>query len=105
MNWKSALPYSEMHSQTMVNVKLNGQNILIAQVDGEFFALQNDCPHLGCLLHKGTLRGYEITCPCHDWTFDLRTGAFTAAPEISIPTFPVKIENGKIYINLGGDYS
>ncbi|NLP36494.1 MAG: Rieske (2Fe-2S) protein [Firmicutes bacterium] len=101
-SWVQALKTADLKPGTMVNVKLNGQNILIAQVNEQYFALLNDCPHLGCLLHRGKLQDYELTCPCHDWIFDIRTGEFVTAPEITIPTYPVRIEAGQIFVNLGG---
>jgi 3-phenylpropionate/trans-cinnamate dioxygenase ferredoxin subunit len=100
--WVQALKTADLKPGTMANVKLNGQNILIAHAEEQYFALLNDCPHLGCLLHRGKLEGYELTCPCHDWKFDIRTGEFITAPEITIPIYPVKVEQGKIFVNLGG---
>ena len=82
-------------------MKLNRQNILIAHAEEQYFALLNDCPHLGCLLHRGKLEGYELTCPCHDWKFDIRTGEFITTRNYH-PHYPVKVEQGKIFVNLGG---
>ncbi|HHX73977.1 MAG TPA: Rieske (2Fe-2S) protein [Firmicutes bacterium] len=101
--WEKAMPVDELPENTLANRKMGGRNILLARVDGQYYALLNDCPHLGCFLHKGLLRGHTVTCPCHDWVFDLRTGEFTAAPEIAIPVFPVKVTGGEIYVDLGGD--
>ncbi|MEW6621863.1 MAG: Rieske 2Fe-2S domain-containing protein [Bacillota bacterium] len=62
--------------------------------------IHNQCPHLGCALHKGKMKGYYLECPCHDWLFDVRTGEFEAAPEITVPTYEVKIEEGKVYVKV-----
>lgn len=53
------------------------ENIEIALfcVDGQYYAVQNDCPHQHySALHEGILNGIEITCPMHGWTFDLSSG-------------------------------
>lgn len=100
--WVQALKTSDLKPGAMANVKFNGQRILIACTGEQYFALLNDCPHLGCPLHRGKLEGYELTCPCHDWKFDIRTGEFITAPEIKIPVYPVKVEAGEIFVNLGG---
>ncbi|EEG76681.1 Rieske (2Fe-2S) protein [Dethiobacter alkaliphilus] len=80
--------------------KIKGLPVLLARVGQEIYALHNQCPHLGCMMHRGTLDGYLLTCPCHDWVFDIRCGEFTAAPEIKIPVYPVKVENGEILVKL-----
>ena|SRR5690554_1896322 len=100
--WVSVLKKDGLQPGTMVNIKLDGKNILIANIKDHVYAMLNDCPHLGCLLHRGSLQEYKLTCPCHDWIFDIRNGEFLAAPEIKIPTFPVKVENGEILVNLKG---
>ena len=78
--------------------KIDGEPIIIIKVEYELFALHNQCPHLGCTLHKGELEGYFIKCPCHDWIFDIRTGEFTAATEIKLPMYQTKIEEGMVFI-------
>ena len=47
------------------------------------------------------LAGYTLTCPCHDWRFDVRTGRFLDAPELAIAVYPTKSEAGKLFVNLG----
>jgi len=47
------------------------------------------------------LEGYILKCPCHDWRFDIRTGEFLAAPEIRLPTYPVREAAGKLFIVRG----
>jgi 3-phenylpropionate/trans-cinnamate dioxygenase ferredoxin subunit len=81
-------------------VVAGGKNVVLARVNGSIFALLNQCPHLGCTMHRGKLAGYLLACPCHDWIFDVRTGEFTLAPEIKIPVFPTKVSGGKIMINV-----
>ena len=53
-----------------------------------------------CLLSKGTLEGYTVKCPCHDWKFDIRTGEFVTAKEIIIPVYQTKTSEGNIYVNI-----
>lgn len=102
-NWVLAAVPAIPAEGTVQQVKAGGRSIIIVNVAGELFSLLNECPHLGCTMHRGRLDGYLLMCPCHDWVFDIRSGAFTAAPEITIPVYPVKLENGEIYVNLGGE--
>jgi 3-phenylpropionate/trans-cinnamate dioxygenase ferredoxin subunit len=78
-----------------------GLPVLLARgTAGEIYAFANQCPHMGCPLSRGRLDGYILQCPCHDWRFDLRTGAFLDAPEISLPRYEWKIADGDVYIKL-----
>lgn len=74
--------------------------LLIRREAGEIYAVENRCPHMGCPLSRGRLDGYMLQCPCHDWRFDIRTGAFLDAPEIRLPAYEWKIEEGDIAVRL-----
>jgi 3-phenylpropionate/trans-cinnamate dioxygenase ferredoxin subunit len=56
---------------------------------------------MGCPIFMGRLEGHTISCPCHDWRFDVRTGKFIDAPELGLRVYPVKSEAGKLFVNLG----
>lgn len=83
-------------------VSVAGLPILFVRCQGQVYALDERCPHLGCSLARGTLEGYILKCPCHDWRFDIRTGEFLAAPEIRLSTYPVREAPGKLFIIRGG---
>jgi 3-phenylpropionate/trans-cinnamate dioxygenase ferredoxin component len=55
-------------------VTVEGQEILVARVGNEFYAVANRCPHMGGDLSAGKLDGTVITCPRHGSQFDLRDG-------------------------------
>jgi 3-phenylpropionate/trans-cinnamate dioxygenase ferredoxin subunit len=77
-----------------------GVNILLARVGGDVYAISGMCLHMACPLFTGKLEGYIITCPCHDWRFDIRTGQFLDAPELSLEIYSTKSEDGKLFIDL-----
>ncbi|MFA6383992.1 MAG: Rieske (2Fe-2S) protein, partial [Candidatus Omnitrophota bacterium] len=74
--------------------------LLIRKTKHEIYAVSNKCPHMACPLRSGLLEGYILTCPCHDWRFDIRTGAFLDSKEIMLPVYQVKIEDGMILIKI-----
>jgi nitrite reductase/ring-hydroxylating ferredoxin subunit len=78
-----------------------GLSVAVARVDGEVHALSGTCAHMGCPLFTGALSGAVLTCPCHDWRFDVRTGEFLDAPELRLKVYPVRTENDKLFISLG----
>ena len=75
-----------------------GLPLLLVRLGGEVFALRNSCAHMGCPLTGAELRGGVLTCPCHDWRFDVRGGRFLDAPELSLQSYPVAIRNGKVFV-------
>lgn len=58
----------------MMNVEKEGKSLLIANVNGVYYAIGNVCTHMGCKISDGILRGDKVECPCHGSTFNLRTG-------------------------------
>ena len=81
---------------------VQGEEVLVCCVGGEYFALSNRCSHAGQRLSTGRLRGYEVTCPLHRARFDVRTGAAVSAPATQgIRRYPVLLEGGKITIAVG----
>lgn len=96
--WMKVTDKESLVEKVPLMVKVGGESIIIIKMGDELFALNNQCPHLGCPLHKGELEGYFLKCPCHDWIFDIRTGEFTAAPEIKVPFYQTKIDKGEVYV-------
>lgn len=62
----------------------------------EVYALENRCPHKGGPLSEGIVHGRSVTCPLHNWVFDLETGTAQGADEGRVPTYPARIEGGRI---------
>jgi nitrite reductase/ring-hydroxylating ferredoxin subunit len=69
-----AAKVSESEKGKMISVKLKGIDILIANVDGRFYALDDRCGHMNALLSMGTLKGKIVMCPFHFAEFDVTTG-------------------------------
>jgi nitrite reductase/ring-hydroxylating ferredoxin subunit len=84
----------------MTPVYPQGLHVVLARVNGTVFAVSGKCAHLACPLSAGALDGYTLTCGCHDWRFDIRTGRFLDAPELGIPVYPTKSEAGKLYVGV-----
>jgi len=98
--WIFVLEEGKLAENSLVCVYPKGLPILILKKEGKLYAMSNKCPHMGCPLGGGTLDGYILKCPCHDWKFDIRTGQFLSAKEIKIPTFHAKVSEGKIFVGI-----
>lgn len=68
--------------------------------EGKVFALRDACPHQGGPLSQGIVHGERVTCPLHNWNIELASGQAVAPDEGCAATFPVKLEGGKVYLDL-----
>lgn len=90
---------------SMLGVTVGGEDVLLARIGGEYFALDAWCTHAAGLLHLGWLHAErcEVECPLHEGAFDLRTGEPTAPPaEVPATAFAVRVEGDAIYVGPKG---
>jgi len=79
---------------------IDGTDVLVCNVDGSFFAIEDVCTHDGGVLDQGTLEGRCVVCPRHGATFDVETGAPTMPAVMPVQTFPVHVENDGIVVEV-----
>ncbi len=102
-DWKEIAPVEAIPPLSARVVKSGDGDIAIFHAgDGNFYALDNRCPHKGGPLSEGIVHDCRVTCPLHNWVLDLRTGAATGADEGATRTFEVKVEDGKVWLKLNG---
>ena len=83
----------------MMIVEVDGVEVAIANVDGEYFAFNNSCTHRGGPLGEGILTGDVVECPFHAGQFNVRTGQVVAQPPVDpVQTYPVQIEGEEIRV-------
>ncbi|HJM99890.1 MAG TPA: Rieske 2Fe-2S domain-containing protein [Acidimicrobiales bacterium] len=69
--------------------------IVVCRVDGELYAIEDNCSHADTPLSEGRLRSHNLTCPLHGTSFDVRTGEHSGPPAYEgVPCFKVKVEDG-----------
>jgi nitrite reductase/ring-hydroxylating ferredoxin subunit len=62
--------------------------------------IDNACPHAGGNLAAGSLEGHIVTCPWHQWQFDLRTGVCMHSALARVRRYPAVIRDGTVWIEL-----
>ncbi len=73
--------------------------VVIFNVGGEFYAVEDMCSHEEYPLADGTLDGYSLECPKHGALFDVRTGAHLCPPAVSpVKTYDLRVEGDEIRI-------
>lgn len=100
MNWLDigALDDIPLRGARIVRTKL-GCVAVFRTDDQEIFATSNTCPHKGGPLSEGIVHGQKVTCPLHNWVFDLNTGQAQGADEGHIATYAVRIDGGRIMLD------
>jgi len=85
----------------MKGIKIGDVDILVANIEGNFFAIRNKCTHMGCHLTGGSISGNNVICPCHGSTFDLKTGAVVRGPaKEPEPSYKVEVEKGVLQVEI-----
>ena len=80
-------------------VEVAGEEVVVANVGGTYYAFGNECTHVGGPLSEGDLQGDQVTCPWHNTIFDVRTGQPISGPgKAPVPTYHVRVENGDIQV-------
>ena len=81
--------------------EVDGQRIVVCNVDGKFYAIEDVCTHDGSSFDQTDLDGPEIYCPRHGAVFDVTTGEALGAPAYEpVQTFPVRLNGETIEIGL-----
>jgi 3-phenylpropionate/trans-cinnamate dioxygenase ferredoxin subunit len=99
---------SEISVGQMKAVKIAEKEVLIANLNGTYYAIANVCTHKGGDLSKGTLEGNLVTCPKHKAKFDATTGKVVSGPKIPLmhpkindeSSYVVKIEGKDILLKI-----
>ena len=100
-NWIDAAAFADVPEGDVIGVQVGGKDIALYEVEGEVFATDNICSHGHAKLCDGYVEGHEVECPFHQGRFDVRTGAATCAPATeAVKSWPVKIEGGRVYLQL-----
>jgi 3-phenylpropionate/trans-cinnamate dioxygenase ferredoxin subunit len=84
---------------TTKRVVVDNVEVLLCNVEGTLYAVEDVCTHDGGPLDQGELSGCQIMCPRHGALFDVTTGAALTLPAvIALPTYPVRIEGDDVYV-------
>ena len=78
----------------------DGDIAIFRTAEDEIFALRDKCPHKGGPLSQGIVHGKRVACPLHDWKIQLDSGEAVAPDEGCAASFPVRVEDGAIYLSL-----
>ncbi len=100
--WVRAISLEELPSGSAREVLCGERIVALFRQGEEVWALDGVCPHQGGPLGKGSFDGQVVTCPWHGWQFRVATGAHLVSPTIGQATFPVRLVEGVVFVDLDG---
>jgi 3-phenylpropionate/trans-cinnamate dioxygenase ferredoxin component len=109
MSFQEIAKTEQVPAGSMKGIEVNGQIVLVANIEGKYYAIKGKCTHMGGELAKGKLEGKVVTCPRHGSKFDVTTGKAISGPKIGFlkmntgdaPAYPVKIDGNAIQVEIG----
>jgi nitrite reductase/ring-hydroxylating ferredoxin subunit len=90
---------AELAPGQMKWVAVNGERLVLANVEGAYYAISDVCGHRNAPLSRGKLNGYLIECPLHFAQFDVRTGELVNGPvSTAVAVYQVRVDGETVYI-------
>jgi nitrite reductase/ring-hydroxylating ferredoxin subunit len=88
----------ELEKKSHISFNVPGHDLVIFYHEGQVYALDNRCPHMGFPLSRGTTKHGILTCDWHHARFDLKSGGTFDLWADDVPAFPVQIQDGKVWV-------
>ncbi len=98
-------PLEELAAKRMVVAHGPCGPLVVVHEKGRVFALDNRCPHMGFPLHRGSVENGILTCHWHHARFDLATGGTFDPWADDVPTAPVEVRDGVVWVGVRPDYA
>ena len=97
-NFVKVATKSDIAPGSGIRVEVNGKEIALFNVDGNFYAMDNTCSHRGGPLSEGSLEENVVACPWHGWQYDVTNGACLTNPAVQQNKYEVKIQGDDILV-------
>lgn len=98
-DWTKVAKTGELAPGQWRTLDVDGTAVVVFNIEGEYYAIEDVCTHDGGQLTGGTVEGDEIVCPRHGARFCIRTGEALTPPAYE-PTakFPVRVHQGEVQV-------
>lgn len=98
-DWITVANAGELAPGQWRTLDVDGTAVVVFNLDGEYYAIEDVCTHDGGQLTGGTVEGDQIVCPRHGARFCVRTGAALTPPAYEpTATFPVRVHEGEVQV-------
>lgn len=79
---------------------VGGTMVAVFNCGGQYYAINDFCPHMGASLAGGYVEDETITCPWHAWRFRVTDGAWMDNPKVSTESYEVRVEGDEIQVRV-----
>jgi toluene monooxygenase system ferredoxin subunit len=100
MNFQRVASLDDLWSGEMVGLEVDGNAILLINIDDHIYAYADVCPHQKSRLSEGSILGNTIRCARHQWEFDICTGHGVNPRNACLKAFPVAVDGRDILLDL-----
>ena len=91
----------EITAGSIREFQVDGKTVALANVDGQFYAINNTCLHRGGPLGQGELAGKVVTCPWHGWQYDVTSGKVSMNPSVGVDCYAIEVRGDDIFVDCG----
>jgi nitrite reductase/ring-hydroxylating ferredoxin subunit len=102
MAFRRVVALEEVWDGEMRGFVVDSRKVLIIKLDGEVYAYEDRCAHLGVALSEGLLESGVLICSAHHYQYDARTGQGVNPKSVRLRTYPVAIKDGAILVDIEG---
>ena len=100
--WRDTIHVDDLWEGDMTAVLVDGEPVLLVNVDGTVRAYSNQCPHQASALDQGDLDGGTLTCATHLWEFNAVTGLGINPDDAQLKSYGCQVaDDGTIYVDIG----
>ncbi|WP_027965610.1 non-heme iron oxygenase ferredoxin subunit [Halomonas halocynthiae] len=101
MSWITVCKTEQVQEDFPFSAKVDGNEVGVYLLDGEYYALGDVCPHAYALLSQGFVEDGQVECPLHEAVFDIKTGKCLRAPaESDVDVYAVRIIDDAVQLKI-----
>ena len=99
--WTRVCNLDEVPAGQLKSIEVGNVRVVLANVDGDLYALEDQCSHQDFPLSAGLIEDRQIECVFHGARFDLETGKATCLPAVRpVQTFDVRVDGGEVLLRV-----
>ena len=101
MAWEKVAAVVDVKPGAGTAVIAGGREVALFVVEGQYYCIDNSCPHMDGPLADGDVEGEIVYCPWHYWPINIRTGELTFDAGVCAATYPCRVEGDDVLVELG----
>ena len=100
MAFSAVVALTDLWDGDMRAAVVDHRRVLVIRFGGTVYAYEDRCAHQGVPLSQGRLDGFVLTCPVHEWLYDVRSGQGINPALACLRPFTVKVEHGRVLVDV-----